>query len=209
MKSVTFLIQTLSLAGFHSPPEDTQISPSEPVPTTPTTRIEERLRLERPFTLAAHRSHSSHRSHMSHRSSYGGLAPQTSPAPVIPRYAPPPAVPPATPLSPPAEEPRVTPLPPGDTRNRQGTAPSSILPQSPSMAPGVQEQLKGNTRAFKALVYRVQVALFALDYYSGPIDGVIGPHTKAAISLFQRSYNLHVSGTIDDELLDALNIRPD
>jgi His-Xaa-Ser repeat protein HxsA len=73
----------------------------------------------------------------------------------------------------------------------------------------VQERLRGNTRAFQALVYRVQVALFALGYYNGAIDGLIGPQTRAAISLYQRNHGLQVTGTIDDELLDALNITLD
>jgi His-Xaa-Ser repeat protein HxsA len=73
----------------------------------------------------------------------------------------------------------------------------------------VQERLRGSTRAFQALVYRVQVALFALGYYNGVIDGLIGPQTKAAISLYQRNYGLKVTGTIDDELLDALKITLD
>jgi His-Xaa-Ser repeat protein HxsA len=113
---------------------------------------------------------------------------------------------------PPRVEPRVAPqqlAPLPDTRNRESTPPSSILPQSPSIAPGVQEQLKGNTRAFQALVYRVQVALFALGYYNSAIDGLVGRQTKAAIALYQQDHGLQVSGRIDDELLDALNITLD
>ena len=53
------------------------------------------------------------------------------------------------------------------------------------------------------------MALYGLGYYSGAIDGLIGPETSAAITSYQRSNGLSVTGTINDELLDALNITLD
>ncbi len=43
----------------------------------------------------------------------------------------------------------------------------------------------------------VQVALRALGFYLGPIDGVIGPQTATAVRLAQGQFGLPVTGTID------------
>ena len=43
----------------------------------------------------------------------------------------------------------------------------------------------------------VQVALRALGFYLGPIDGVIGPQTATAVRLAQGRFGLPVTGTID------------
>jgi peptidoglycan hydrolase-like protein with peptidoglycan-binding domain len=43
----------------------------------------------------------------------------------------------------------------------------------------------------------VQVALRALGFYLGPIDGVIGPQTATAVRLAQDQFGLPVTGTID------------
>jgi Transglycosylase SLT domain/LysM domain/Putative peptidoglycan binding domain len=50
----------------------------------------------------------------------------------------------------------------------------------------------------------LQVALRAQGLYCGPIDGIVGPLTLAAIRKFQRSHDLRVSGLADTRTRRAL-----
>lgn len=51
---------------------------------------------------------------------------------------------------------------------------------------------------------QVQQDLAHDGYYHGPIDGVVGPGTSAAIAAYQRDNNLPITGTISPSLLDSL-----
>lgn len=53
---------------------------------------------------------------------------------------------------------------------------------------------------------QVQAALQQQGYYQGPVDGVIGPHTQAAIAAFQQANGLPVTGTITPGLLSDLGV---
>jgi len=53
---------------------------------------------------------------------------------------------------------------------------------------------------------RVQRELARDGYYRGPIDGVIGPGTQAAIEAYQRDNGLRVTGTINGRLLDSMDL---
>ncbi|PYE22632.1 His-Xaa-Ser repeat protein HxsA [Rhizobium sp. PP-WC-2G-219] len=53
---------------------------------------------------------------------------------------------------------------------------------------------------------QVQTALTAYGYYTGAIDGRVGPACKTAISSMQTDYNLKVTGTITPEVLNAFAI---
>jgi len=129
-----------------------------------------------PFTLIGHSSHRSHGSHSSHRSSSGGSSRSYSPPTVII---------------------------PAPNRNNNSTPPSSILPQNPKIT---VPQLRGNTAAFIELTRKVQMMLYALGYYSGSINGRINPETSSAISSYQSSNGLNVTGKIDDNLVKSLNV---
>jgi len=48
--------------------------------------------------------------------------------------------------------------------------------------------------------------LLAQDYYSGAIDGSVGPALRSALRKFQKDRGLDVSGTITPGTLDALMI---
>lgn len=120
--------------------------------------------------------HSSHRSHSSHSSHRSSTGGYRAPAPAQPLYTPP-------------------------TSN--STPPSGILPSPPANA---LRTLPGNTAAFTRIAMQVQAALTAYGYYSGPIDGIIGPGSRAALSKFQADYSLNVTGTITPEVLDAMGI---
>ncbi len=50
----------------------------------------------------------------------------------------------------------------------------------------------------------IQAALAWRGYYSGRIDGVMGPETRSAIRSFQAHEGLPVTGQIDSRLIDSL-----
>jgi His-Xaa-Ser repeat protein HxsA len=66
--------------------------------------------------------------------------------------------------------------------------------------------LPGNTDKFKEVVKQVQLAMLAYGYYSGDIDGLLGPTMKTGLQRLQGDYGLKVTGTITPETLDALRI---
>lgn len=54
--------------------------------------------------------------------------------------------------------------------------------------------------------YRVQQALARLGYYRGPVDGQMGPQSFRAISSYQQSQGMRVTGAINALLLRALGL---
>jgi hypothetical protein len=54
---------------------------------------------------------------------------------------------------------------------------------------------------------QVQEDLAQQGYYQGPIDGVVGPGTRAAIAAYQRDSGLPVTGAIDGGLLRSLGLN--
>jgi peptidoglycan hydrolase-like protein with peptidoglycan-binding domain len=50
-------------------------------------------------------------------------------------------------------------------------------------------------------VRRVQTLLRQKGFESGPLDGVAGPLTKAAIRSFQEKYGMNASGEMDNQFL--------
>ena len=177
MKSRTFLIPSLLMAGFGAPVaaqenggEATVVGEREERGKSAAVSL---FRADRPIQLAGHSSHRSHSSHSSHRSSSGGGGYYT-PAPV---YTPPP--------SPPAP-------PPPRAR------PNSFF-STPSLAPLAED-------GFVAIVRRVQAGLKAFGYYAGAIDGQVGAETRAALMKMQSDFTLKETGTITPEVLRALSI---
>ncbi len=59
--------------------------------------------------------------------------------------------------------------------------------------------------ATNTTVARVQADLRKRGQYAGPVDGEVGPATKAAIRNFKRERGLPVNSQIDTSLLRALN----
>ena len=66
------------------------------------------------------------------------------------------------------------------------------------MKDGVKDAFKGNGRA-SADVRSAQQALQGRGFNPGPIDGVMGPRTTAAVRDFQSKENLTVTGQLDAE----------
>jgi peptidoglycan hydrolase-like protein with peptidoglycan-binding domain len=56
---------------------------------------------------------------------------------------------------------------------------------------------------------RVQEKLRALGFYTGPINGDIGPYTQAALAQFQLSVPIPASGQLDEQTVAALGIERD
>jgi hypothetical protein len=52
----------------------------------------------------------------------------------------------------------------------------------------------------------VQAQLAAQGYYRGPIDGVYGPQTRTALTRYQSSRGLQVTGTLSPATLRALGL---
>ena len=60
--------------------------------------------------------------------------------------------------------------------------------------------------ATSSLEASVQRALRKRGYYSGAVDGDIGPRSRAAIREYQAEHGLEPNGRIDDPLLRSLGI---
>jgi hypothetical protein len=58
-----------------------------------------------------------------------------------------------------------------------------------------------------AVSVAVQRELAHDGYYHGPIDGIVGPATQAAITAYQRDNGLRPTGAINSRLLDALDLN--
>ena len=74
---------------------------------------------------------------------------------------------------------------------------------------GTDEDSTAVTRAatFSLIVYEpdgTQQLLASLGFYTGPIDGIAGPRTKAAIEAAQKEYGMDITGKSDKELLTKL-----
>jgi len=54
---------------------------------------------------------------------------------------------------------------------------------------------------------RVQERLTALGFYTGPINGDIGPYSQAALAQFQLSLPIPASGALDDQTVAALGLE--
>ncbi|MDA7583884.1 His-Xaa-Ser repeat protein HxsA [Luminiphilus sp.] len=136
-----------------------------------------------PDLLAVHRSHASHASHRSSAGSKRSTPVPHTPAP-MPRSTPPPA--PEKPSDPLGQEPK----------------PSQTFRPSANDDPKV----KDDKELRKEVVEKVQLQLQLLGYYSGAIDGVLGPETRSAIDIFKIERSLPRGSYLDTETLNALGI---
>ena len=69
---------------------------------------------------------------------------------------------------------------------------------------------RASTASVAAVDPKVSIAqhhLQRLGYDPGPVDGVMGPKTRAALAAFQQANNLPVRPEIDDALIDYLARR--
>lgn len=203
MRRIRYLIPSLLAAGFgHGDPAQalyvrTATGPRDDPGKGSLFNV---FRQDHMVILADHRSHRSHSSHSSHRSGYGGGGHYShtshrsstggsyygdTGAPAQPVYKPPKRPEPVVP-------PQPTPL----FSSNERAAPVESAPKT----------LSGRTKRFASIVRRVQIALMARQLYDAPINGVVGPKTRAALRKFQAQCSLPVTGTITPETLDALMV---
>ena len=93
-------------------------------------------------------------------------------------------------------------------RNLNSTPNESILPRSPAIV-DTKKNIKGRSEEFKILTQRDQLALYAMGYYSGEIDGLMNNETVSSISKYQNKHKLKVTGSLSDELIAYLDIGGD
>ena len=56
------------------------------------------------------------------------------------------------------------------------------------------------------VIVNIQTELQFQGYYDGPIDGQLGPETRAAIGDYQRDHNLEITQAADEPTVDALGL---
>jgi len=56
------------------------------------------------------------------------------------------------------------------------------------------------------VIANVQTQLFNEGYYEGPIDGILGPDTRAAIADYQADHGLAVTAAIDEPTVESLGL---
>ena len=56
------------------------------------------------------------------------------------------------------------------------------------------------------VLVNVQVALRDQGYYAGPVDGDMGPQTRAALAAFQSDNGLAVTSAVDQPTLQTLGL---
>lgn len=208
-----FLISSLLAAGFFniadaSSDKNIEIEKTENVDLINNSKgLKSIAERNVPFTLMAHSSHGSHGSHISHAShsssshyssshsshashsshyshySYGSVEGQMQ------NYS-------------------YEYKDQGLGRNLNSTPNESILPRSPAIV-DTKKNVKGNSKEFKVLTQRAQLALYAMGYYSGDIDGLMNNETISSITKYQNKHNLKVTGSLSDELIAYLDIGGD
>ena len=142
------------------------------------------------YTLAQHSSHASHGSHGSH-ASHGSHSSYNGVNVVDPNF----------------KDQNSDQL---FARNENSTPRQTILPSSPAIADYGSRKLKilpGNSKAFKATIMQVQVALAARGYNVGEVNGEMHSSTIAAIYAYQNDNNFIPSGKATPETLSSLSIK--
>lgn len=84
------------------------------------------------------------------------------------------------------------------------TAPTPFVPQD---AANVAAQQPPAAVSGNPVVAEVQEILKRLNIYTGGVDGLTGPQTRAAIETYRKMVGLGASGEIDDQLLTQLGAR--
>ncbi|NBC47567.1 MAG: hypothetical protein GVY22_06180 [Gammaproteobacteria bacterium] len=81
----------------------------------------------------------------------------------------------------------------GNDASPQAAEPTTSTPEPLNLTPSMLEA--------------AQSALRARGYNPGPVDGIMGPKTAAALEAFQHDRDLSVTGNLTAEVAAALGIR--
>jgi peptidoglycan hydrolase-like protein with peptidoglycan-binding domain len=93
--------------------------------------------------------------------------------------------------------------PPAD--NSAGATQQTVTPeQAATPQPAAPQQAADPYIDFNK---RVQERLTVLGFYTGPINGDIGPNSQAALAQFQLSVPIPASGALDDQTVAALGLE--
>src|SRR3989338_5506693 len=130
------------------------------------------------------------------------LLPRFLPAPPPPGAPPPPPPPPAAPPPPPPAPPPPPPPPPAPPA--PPPAPPAPPPPPPAPPPPAGGPLLGKGSAGPE-VRRAQEKLKAHGFDPGPIDGIFGPKTEAAVRAFQQARGIQVDGVVGPQTWGKLN----
>jgi len=68
---------------------------------------------------------------------------------------------------------------------------------------------RDNSYVDTTTIREVQQTLHKRGFRAGPIDGIMGPSTQAALKSFQQSQNLETTGQLNRQTLVALGLQPD
>jgi len=107
---------------------------------------------------------------------------------------------PSSPPAPSATQPSTSTPTPGTGSGTTKTKPAPSMGQSGTTSPG-------SGGADSEQVKSVQKALQGKGMDPGPIDGVMGPKTMAALKAFQKDQKLTESGRLDDQTREKLGVR--
>ena len=107
---------------------------------------------------------------------------------------------PKTPPAPSATQPSTSTPTPGTGSGTTKAKPAPSMGQSGTTSPG-------SGSADSEQVKSVQKALQGKGMDPGPIDGVMGPKTMAALKAFQKDQKLTESGRLDDQTREKLGVR--
>lgn len=103
------------------------------------------------------------------------------------------------------EAPAAAPVPAGRPAEIQSTA--SITPRAPEQRPADQAAGAAPGRPRAEVVTDIQRELARRSLYDGPVDGLTGPRTDAAIKRYETQSGLRVSGEATEQLLNHMR-RP-
>ena len=85
-------------------------------------------------------------------------------------------------------------------QKEQGSQQSDAQSQS-------QTANQGQTELSSSEVKSIQQELKSKGLHAGPVDGIIGPETKAALEQFQKQNGIKATGEADEKTLAALGIN--
>ncbi|HEX6321985.1 MAG TPA: peptidoglycan-binding domain-containing protein [Burkholderiales bacterium] len=94
--------------------------------------------------------------------------------------------------------------PPAD--NSAGPTQQPVTPQQ-AVTPQAADPQQQAADPYIDFNKRVQERLTALGFYTGPINGDIGPNSQAALAQFQLSVPIPASGALDDQTVAALGLE--